>query len=240
MNSTDPPIHEKHSQQRYTAAAEPKPAPRQEPLTVLAWAISFLMHPLPLPCLMLGLMMIFAPELIPTDSQQKHWLLVGLFFISTFVLPGLSVLSLRLFGNITSLTMTRREDRRLPFLFVTAIYLIATAFFFRTFPQLPFVNLAIACITLCLIVLTVVSIYWKISAHAIAAGGVTGIVTALIHYYQNPALVFPLVMLVVLSGAVMWARLYLNHHKPAEVWAGWFTGFMLCLGLFKLLYPYIE
>lgn len=198
------------------------------------------MHPLPLPGLMFGLVMLFAPELMPTDSEQRHWLLVGLLFITTFLLPGLSVLSLRFFGNISSLTMTRREDRRIPFLFVTAIYLITTAFFFRTFPQLPFVNLSIAGITLCLIVLTAISQYWKISAHAIAAGGITGIITALMHHYQNPALVYPLVLLLVLSGAVMWARLYLNHHKPAEVWAGWFTGFGLCLVLFKLVYPYIA
>ncbi len=240
MNPTEQSIHEDPSQRLEPAAPGHYPAGKKEPLVLLAWAISFLMHPLPLPSLMFGLVIIFAPELMLVNAQEIRWQLMGLLFLTTFAIPALSVFTMRMFGNISSLTMTRREDRRLPFLFVTAIYLVITAFFFRTFPHLPFVNLAIAGITLSLIVMTAVSLYWKISAHGIAAGGVTGFMTGLAQHYQNPTLIYPLIILVLLSGAVMWARLYLQHHKPAEVWVGWFTGFIICLGIFKILYPYLE
>jgi membrane-associated phospholipid phosphatase len=213
------------------------PAGRRDPLRLLAWVVSFLMHPLPLPSLMFALVLLFAPELILASSPELRWRLLGLLALTTFAIPGLSVLSLRMFGSIPSLTMTRRQDRRLPFLFVSIFYTLITWFFYRNFPQLTFVSLALTSITSCLLLLTVISLYWKISAHGMAAGGVTGFVTGLLLHDRTPELMYPLALLLFLSGLVMWARLYLNHHRPAEVWAGWFAGFSICLGMVLFLYP---
>ncbi|AHM60517.1 hypothetical protein D770_11300 [Flammeovirgaceae bacterium 311] len=209
----------------------------EDPLTSVAWALSLLMHPLSQPSLMFGLVLLFAPDLVLAGNLEIRWQLMALLFLATFALPALVVLTLRLFGNIPSLTMTRREDRRIPFLFVSAIYLIITLFFYKVFPQIPFIILGLMSITACLLVLTAVSLFWKISAHGIAAGGVTGFMAGLVVHYHNPELIYPLTLLLILSGAVMWARLHLNHHTPPEVWAGWFTGFSICTGMVLLLYP---
>ncbi|WP_224996745.1 hypothetical protein [Cesiribacter sp. SM1] len=210
---------------------------KSDPLAAVAWVLSFLMHPLPLPSLMFGLVLIFAPELMLAGNLEIRWRLMALLFLATFALPGLSVLTLRLFGNISSLTMTRREDRRVPFLFVSAIYLVISLFFYKIFPQIPFVILGLLSITACLLVLTIISLFWKISAHGIAAGGVTGFIAGLVVHCNNQELVYPLAILLILSGAVMWARLYLNHHTPPEVWTGWFAGFSICISMVMLLYP---
>jgi membrane-associated phospholipid phosphatase len=210
---------------------------KSDPLVPVAWVLSLLMHPLPLPSLMFALVLLFAPELMLAGNMEIRWRLMALLFLATFALPALSVLTLRLFGNLPSLTMTRREDRRIPFLFVSAIYMTVTIFFYRIFPQIPFVVLGLMSITACLLVLTAISLFWKISAHGIAAGGVTGFMAGLVVHYHNQDLVYPLSILLVLSGAVMWARLYLNHHTPSEVWTGWFAGFSICISMVLLLYP---
>ena len=236
MNSSD------HSTQ--PEAAEPQTAEtaqadgqQRDPLTPLAWGISFLMHPLPMPTIMFGLVLLFTPELMLSGNSEIRWQLMALIFLATFALPGLSVLTLRMFGNISSLTMSRREDRRIPFLFVSAIYMVVTYFFYKSFPQIPFVVLGLLSITASLLALTTISLYWKISAHGIGAGGATGFLTALMLHNRNPELIFPLAILMCLSGAVLWARLYLNHHSPAEAWAGWLTGFSICAGMVVILYP---
>ncbi|EMR00778.1 phosphatase PAP2 family protein [Cesiribacter andamanensis] len=230
-----------HPQEEQPLSLEPAPpvppARQRDPLNLLAWGLSLLMHPLPLPSLMFTLVLLFAPELMLASSPELRWRLLGLLVLTTFAIPGLSVLTMRLFGNIPSLTMTRRQDRRLPFLFVSIFYTIITGFFYRNFPQLIFINLALTSITATLLLLTIISLYWKISAHGMAAGGVSGFVTGLLFYDRALELMYPLALLLFLSGGVMWARLYLNHHRPPEVWAGWFAGYAICLGMVFGLYP---
>lgn len=240
MNFSKHSIHEEPDQEFQQETPEQVQPGRQDPLIPVAWGISFLMHPLPLPSIMFGLVLIFAPELMLASSPELRWQLMGLLALTTFAIPALSVVSMRIFGNISSLSMTRREDRRMPFLFVSIFYMLTTYLFWEKFPLLTFVNLGIASIATSLLVLTVVSLYWKISAHGIASGGVTGFMTGLLLYYRNPELIFPLAVLMLLSGAVLWARLYLNHHKPAEVWAGWFTGFLICFCMLIFLYPMLQ
>lgn len=222
-----------------TKPEDPK-TKRPDPLASLAWGLSFLMHPLLLPSSMFALILLFAPELAPVNSPEVRWKLLSLIFLTTFAIPGLSVLTLRLFGNISSLAMTERADRRLPFLFVAAIYTFVTGFFYQTFPQLIFINLGLTGITLCLLLLTMVSLFWKMSAHGVGIGGVTGFLTGLLLSEQHPALMYPLSLLMLLSGAVMWARLYLNHHTPTEVWAGWFGGFLICMSTVLILHPMLQ
>lgn len=224
-------------EQEETPAAALK---QRDPLLPLAWALSFLMHPLPLPTIMFGLILLFSPELILANSPDQRWRLLSFIFLTTFAIPALSVVTLRIFGNISSLSMTRREDRRLPFLFVSGIYLVVTWFFYRNFPQQIFINVGLISITASLLLLTFISLYWKISAHGIAAGGVTGFIAGILLYHQYQELVYPLAVLLFLSGAVMWARLYLNHHRPEEVWVGWFAGFSICLSAVLFLYPLLQ
>lgn len=186
---------------------------------------------------MFGLVLLFAPEFLLAGNQEQRWQLMSLLLLTTFAIPAISIFTMRLFGNIPSLSMTRREDRQLPFLFVSVFYLIITYFFYDKFPQLLLVNLGLASITLSLLALSLISLFWKISAHGIAIGGATGFLTGLTLFYQSSGLIFPLAILMGLSGAVLWARLYLNHHSPAEAWAGWFTGFVICTGMVIFLYP---
>jgi hypothetical protein len=230
-------LHQDPTREQPPHSSEGKKAPARTAAEMLAWIISYLMHPLPLPSLMFGLVLVFAPELLLASTPELRWQLMGLLFLTTFAIPAISVFTMHMFGNISSLTMTRREDRRLPFLLVSGFYMLTTYLFYEKFPLLTFVNLGIASITLSLLVLTAVSLYWKMSAHGLAAGGVSGFMAGIMHHFHNSELLYPLAALLLLSGLVLWARLYLGHHTPAEVWVGWFTGFAICLGMVLILYP---
>ncbi|WP_373399960.1 hypothetical protein V8V91_10235 [Algoriphagus halophilus] len=48
---------------------------------------------------------------------------------------------------------------------------------------------------------------------------------------------YPLLGAIVLSGLVATCRLYLNAHKPLEIYIGFVYGFIICFLGFELIYP---
>ncbi|WP_237706134.1 hypothetical protein [Thermophagus xiamenensis] len=82
---------------------------------------------------------------------------------------------------------------------------------------------------------SVISIYWKISLHALAIGGVTGLILALIFRYGIDLLLL-LSIMVLISGIVATARLYLKAHTPLQVFIGYLVG--LGVVLLSLLYVF--
>ncbi len=85
--------------------------------------------------------------------------------------------------------------------------------------------------TTVVILTNLVTFFWKISAHSAGVTGVVGFaVVYSIEYAGANSLLLPLVGAVAIMGIVMWARLYLNAHKPAEIIGGALLGFVICYG----------
>ena len=134
-------------------------------------------------------------------------------------------------GRLADMTMPDRADRKWPLLLTGLIYTGVTYLFaFRmnllsdTSPQLAVV---LAAITLSILLVAIISLYWKISAHAVGMGGVLGVVLALMAKYGETDLLIPLVGLLALSGLVATARLQLNAHTLSQVLAGWGMGVLV-------------
>ena len=124
------------------------------------------------------------------------------------------------------LQMHTIQDRKVVFSLVTVIYIIATVLFkLRTFKLIPELSVILICITASLFVLTFITFYWKISAHGVAMGGLLGILFAFSQQYGNGVLMYQIIATVILAGVVMTARLYLDAHKPDQIFAGMLMGF---------------
>jgi membrane-associated phospholipid phosphatase len=67
---------------------------------------------------------------------------------------------------------------------------------------------------------------WKISAHMIGIGGITGLIAYLI-YYLHVNLEIYLIVIVLVSGLTGTARLILNAHHPSEIYSGFLMGFAI-------------
>ena len=83
-------------------------------------------------------------------------------------------------------------------------------------------------ITAVVILTNAITFFWKISAHAAGVVGWLGFVLGFQQVYPSTNTLFwPLVIAIALSGLVSWSRLYLNAHKPKEIFAGAALGFII-------------
>ncbi len=156
-------------------------------------------------------------------------LLVILFilFIMTFLIPVLSISTLKMFGLIPDFKLEDRKYRVLPFVFTSCFYIVTTYAFYSKIHVNLILDLLI-CISLLLLVLTAITYFWKISIHSATMGGVAGFLLALQLLYPTPSFMYPLAIVLVTGGLVMSARLYLQAHTPSQVYAGAIVGFAIC------------
>lgn len=199
--------------------------------------ISVVFQPLLMPTLVFGLVLFAVPSATTIPEEVK----LGLFYLivlSTLCIPMVTIIGLRLSGMVKSLHMAERKDRMLPFL-ITCIFFMMTSYFFYQKSELdPILWQGLGIITFAVIVLTVITFFWKISAHMIGIGGLVAVVIVLGKEFTNFPVLYPLLLSLVLSGGIATSRLYLNAHRPMEIYIGFVTGFFICWIGFSSIWGY--
>lgn len=206
-----------------------------------AQALSVLTHPLLMPTYMLALLMLVNPYLFGVNQMGDpvSKLLLLRIFISTFFLPMVAIVLMKMLGLIETLEMTDRRERIGPYIITGIFYL----WLFRNLldnPQIPtaFSSFMLGAV-IGLFMAFFINIFSKISAHAVGMGGMVAMVVItmfLFSYdtftiYSNRLGVLQFNMTVVLllvvltAGMVGTARLGLRAHQPSEVYGGFFVGF---------------
>lgn len=192
--------------------------------------ISVILHPLLMTTWFIFALTFLTPETIGLDILDNHgkWVMIGIFMLLTFILPMASIVILRITSNISSLTLEERTERLYPLIF-TIIYYGATCYFlvvqYKVSAELASILIGVL---LTLIIITVITLFWKISVHSAAAWGVAGALLGLNIVMSSEILVYLLSTSILISGAIGSARLYLNAHTPAQVGWGGLLGFLIC------------
>jgi membrane-associated phospholipid phosphatase len=197
----------------------------------LATVLSVLFHPLLLPTYLFVLLLYYLPPEVFAYPPAGRRLIVVLVFILTFLLPVFGTLLLQQAGVVASLTLDARTDRRWPLAVAAVCYTVLTVLFFR----MPFFDylfwMVMAVITASVYLTLVINQFWKISAHSIGLGGVLGLLVLLHNWLPETYLLYPVLVVLVISGAVISARLALGAHTIKQVYTGFFLGFLLGISL---------
>jgi len=198
-----------------------KSAKANQYLSLLAKVVSLLFHPLLIPLYSL-LVIFYAPTILAYLPSAIKKILFFIILINNVFVP-LSLMPYFRYRNIiTSWTVRERKERILP-LIVTSILYSATAYVIYRFKIPGFIKSFIIVSAVLVITITILNFWWKVSVHSAGAGAVTALI-AVLSILMQADLIILLVTAILISGLVMTARLYLNSHKPAEVWFGFFLG----------------
>ncbi len=208
---------------------------------ILAHFFSWIFLPLFMPSY--GILLTMYVASLPKDLTHASMFLLTpemktrlllLFFLFSAAAPGLSFLALHQKKVISTIDIENQRERNIPLLVMMAYSLVLFLLFFFKAPDHV---LPIAFYALPLAGLLVTSIYmainkWiKISLHAGGAGILVGFLFAYYLEQQQfnrwilPAAIFA-------SGLTIASRLYLNKHRPIEVYTGWTLAVIITFGTY--------
>ncbi|PLX13990.1 MAG: hypothetical protein C0597_10715 [Marinilabiliales bacterium] len=187
----------------------------------LAKIFSTILHPLLLPTI--GIIILYNSgsvlEYLPFQAKKIILLVV---VVSTFVLPLTFVPFFIFHRVIKNVQMENARERLIPFFITSALYVFCYYLLLRLgAPQTITKFILAAAITV--MVLFLLSFKWKISAHMIGLGGLTGSLIA-VSFRLGVNLEYFIIAAIIVSGIIGYSRLVLKAHKNYQIYLGWLTG----------------
>lgn len=187
----------------------------------LAKTCSILLHPLLLPTI--GIIILYNSgsvlEYLPFQAKKIILLIVG---VSTLILP-ISFVPFFIFQKIIkNVQMENNRERLVPFFITSALFFFGYYLLVRLGAPQTITKFILAA-TLSAVILFLYSFKWKISAHLVGIGGLTGALIAT-SFRLNVNMEYYIMAAILLSGVVGFSRLKLKTHKPFHIYVGWITG----------------
>jgi membrane-associated phospholipid phosphatase len=195
----------------------------------IAGVLSYITHPMLIP--MLGLLVISNSGTYAADLDHRFTQFIYLsVFIFTLVLPA-SLIPLFFYSGLAkNIHFSERRERLIP-LYITLIFYLAAYFLIKKLPISVVYQRFLFAACLSMLFLLAISNFWKISAHLVGWGGLVGLVLSLSLRF-NTDLMLLLILGLLLTGSIGFARLKLNAHNPFQIYAGFLVGFLTVLTVF--------
>lgn len=189
----------------------------------ISYILSFLFHPLLMPTYLFSIIVFFAPSIVNPLSGDGRVFLLWFIFISTFAFPFFILLTFVLAVEkkaVRFIFMDNHRDRVGPFLLSGFLYLCITYLLYSSLKMNTIVTLIMAGISLSVFLVGIISFFWKISAHAVGISGTIGFLIFLNYKFTDNFLFYPVLILILIGGILMTARLFLQAHTPMQILAG--------------------
>ena len=193
-------------------------------LKVFSYILSGLFHPLVITTYAFLFVNLLNPYQFIHLSRTGVMQLFVTLVTNTLVFPLITVVIMSRLGFVSSLEMKERQERIIPYigmsLFYFWTYLVVKQLGVGTY----FTHVMLG-ISLSVFAAFFFNLFYKVSIHAIAMGGFVGIALSLtiISTYN---LVVPLMLVILLAGAVGSARMYLGSHNSTQVYTGYMIGLL--------------
>jgi membrane-associated phospholipid phosphatase len=204
----------------------------------VAKLISFLFHPLILPSYAVILMFLFPAWLSNYLFEYKKTVILS-FILLTLIIPALLLLILLNLRVISNINLNERKDRFLPYTVIFFTYSFGYLLLIN-FPLgiPPVVSGFVLIADIVILILMVINLKYKISAHMAGIGAFTSFFYVfLLTETSNDTLfyifnieytpVYFIISLIIISGIIASARLYLKAHQLSQVITGFFLGFAI-------------
>ena len=198
---------------------------KEKNIILAARIMSMIFTPFYLPLVGLVALFLFSyMSLLPLAYKLPMLLTV---YISTILMPSLLIHLYRRFQGWTSKELGRKERRIVPYLISILCYF--GCFFLMEYRNTPrVISIILVAALVIQMVCALINVWWKISTHTAAIGGVAGgLVVYSIAFSFNP--IWWLAFVILLAGMVGTARMILRQHTLAQVVDGFLVGVVCAL-----------
>lgn len=206
-------------------------------LRFFAQMLSFICHPLFMLTYMLLLLLTVNPYLFGVNKIGDSSYLILMVFFSTVFIPGFSILMMKFLGLIESIELKNQQERIGPYIITGVFYL----WMYRNILDNPNIPIAFKIFvlgaTIGLFVAFFINLFSKISMHTLGMGGLLGMILITMFQYSHGlfwvdfsifkfqmSMTQLLMSIILLSGLVGTARLFLKAHEQQEVYGGYLVG----------------
>ncbi|MCP9535090.1 phosphatase PAP2 family protein [Prevotella copri] len=193
---------------------------KEKNIIFTARIMSMIFTPFYLP--IVGLIALFIFSYMSLLPMMYKLVMLAMVYLLTVVAPSLLIHLYRLCQGWTSHELGRKERRLVPYIISIVCYF--ACFFWMEYRNTPRVISIIVVVALTIqMVCALINIWWKISTHTAAIGGVAGgLVSYSIAFSFNP--LWWLCFVLILAGAVGTARMILRQHSLSQVVGGFLVG----------------
>jgi hypothetical protein len=202
----------------------------------LALLFSALFHPLLMAtygCLLIffGIKHTVYDFMTPFETKWRMSLIVFLF---SFMFPVLNIAILYKLKRIPTLTLSEQKDRTFPYI-MTALFYFGLFYLLKDINIWNSVKLFILGGGIGILLTALINLRYKISAHMVGIGGLLGVLVSLSYLIKFDMTVFYLAVILV-AGLVAMSRLYLEEHRPSQIYTGFLLGLLVQGGLFFIFH----
>jgi len=195
---------------------------RERQMILAARVISMLFTPFYLP--IVGLIALFSFSYLSIFSLIYKLQVLLLAYLFTILLPTVMIHLYRRYQGWNLIELGHRERRMVPY--VISIVCYFTCIYVMERLHMPhFMGAIVIAALLVQMVCALINVWWKISTHTAAIGGVGGALFAFAEYLGfNPVWWLCLVFLV--AGLLGTSRMILRQHSLSQVVVGFWVGFL--------------
>lgn len=191
-------------------------------IMMAARAMSILSTPFYLP--VIGLAALFSFSYLTLLPWSYKLLVVAMVYLFTVLLPTLLIHLYRKYQGWSLLDIGAKERRMVPY--VISILCYFACFYLMNVLHIPrFMSSILVAALIIQVVCALINVWWKISTHTAAIGGVAGaLISFSLIFSFNP--VWWLCIVIILAGMVGTSRMILRQHSLFQVVAGFLVGLL--------------
>ena len=191
-------------------------------MILAARIVSMLFTPFYLP--IIGLIALFFFSYLSIFPMLYKFQVLVMTYLFTILLPTVMIHLYRRYQGWNLIELGQRERRMVPYIISIVCYF--TCIYLMERLHMPhFIGSIIIAALLVQIVCAIINVWWKISTHTAAIGGVGGSLFAFAEYLGfNPVWWLSLVFFV--AGLLGTSRMILRQHNLSQVVAGFWVGFI--------------
>jgi len=206
----------------------------EKKMIIMARTVSILFTPFYWPLIGIIIMFWFSSmEMAPLGYKLKCIFTV---YLLSIYLPTLLIRLYHRYNGWSPFQIGQKEKRMVPYIISIICYF--GCYYMLNWFRLPHhMSIILILAIMVQIVCAIINVWWKISTHMAALGGVTAMIY-FFSYYFNVNIFWWFCTAIILSGLVGTSRLILRQHSFSQVITGYFMGYLLSIGI--LIYSYIS